>query len=90
MLCVWLTQKLSVVRSTQLKIQPFAYGDNLLELLKVLYSFSLSPCSGLVVSGYSKTQNVKTLTTNLAQATDPYKKFKMMYTVDNTSEFTGR
>ena len=44
----------------------------------------------MVISGYSKTQNDKTLNTNIAQAIDPYKKFKMMYTVDNTSEFTGR
>ena len=48
-----------------------------------------SPCSGLIVSGYSKSQqgeHIEKLKTYLNQVIDPYKKFKKMYIVDNTTE----
>ena len=54
------------------------------------YCFLFSSCSGLVVSGYSKTQIDQSLKTNMAHYIEPYKKFKMMYTVDATGDFKGR
>ena len=52
-------------------------------------SFLFSPCSGLVISGYSKTLTDTSLTTKLAKAIIPYKKFRKMYKVDTTGEFRG-
>ena len=49
-----------------------------------------SPCSGLVVSGYSKTLPDSSWKTYLAKTINPYKKFKKMYTVDTTGEFKGK
>ena len=50
-----------------------------------------SPCSGLVISGYSKRIAEKWLNTDLAKAMIPYKKFKKMYTVDkSTPKFKGK
>ena len=47
-------------------------------------------CSGLVVSGYSKRRQEKTLENFLTQVIEPYKTFKKMYVVDNaTTEFEG-
>ena len=57
--------------------------------LNVYFFLLFSPCSGLVVSGYSKTQTDKSLITNIAQAIEPYEKFKKMYIVDTTGEFEG-
>ena len=52
-----------------------------------------SPCSGLIVSGFSKRkkgEHIEKLKTYLDQVIAPYKKFKKMYVVDNTTkEFTG-
>ena len=50
-----------------------------------------SPCSGLVVSGYSKTEIDKTLNFFLAKVSKSYEKFKKMYTIDNDpyKEFIG-
>ena len=48
-----------------------------------------SPCSGVVISGYSKTSTEKSLITHLAKAIIPYKKFKKMYKVGST-EFRGK
>ena len=52
-----------------------------------------SPCSGLIVSGFSKQPNgehIEKLKSYLNQVIDPYKKFKKMYVVDKTTEdFTG-
>ena len=49
-----------------------------------------SPCSGLVVSGYSRQKNVEFFDTTLTKAIGPYKKFKKMYFVDrNNEEFKG-
>ena len=48
-----------------------------------------STCSGLVVSGFSKQPNgehIETLKTYLNDVINPYKKFKKMYVVDNTTE----
>ena len=45
----------------------------------------LSPCSGLVVSGFSKRQPPNMSDGFLAQVTDAYQKFKKMYVVDNTT-----
>ena len=58
-------------------------------------SFYFSPCSGVVISGYSKIMYDKTLKDNslktqLGGAIIPYKKFKNMYTIDNTGEFEGK
>ena len=61
---------------------------NLINYLKYIY-FN-SPCSGLVVSGYSKTQTDKSLETNMAPFLDPYKRFKKMFMVDITGDFKGK
>ena len=48
-----------------------------------------SPCSGLIVSGYSKIpkgEHIEKLKTYLNQVINPYKKFKKMYVVDNTTD----
>ena len=54
----------------------------------------LSLCSGLVVSGYTKTQIdqllLTTWNTKLANSMEHYKKYKRMYTVDTTDEFKGK
>ena len=47
---------------------------------------SCSPCSGLVVSGYSRQKTVELFNTHLTQAMNPYEKFKKMYIVDRTTE----
>ena len=49
------------------------------------------PCSGLVVSGYSKGLfRDESWTTYLAQTIDQYKKFKQMFIVDkNITDFEG-
>ena len=51
--------------------------------------FTLSPCSGIVISGYSKTSTEKSFINNLAKAIKPYKNFKKMYKVD-TRELGGK
>ena len=54
--------------------------------------FTFRPCSGLVVSGYSKTVlDSKLLTKVLDVVSKPYKKFKKMYSVpsDYKNEFLG-
>ena len=60
----------------------------------ILLTFDLpiffSPCSGLVVSGYSKTKIDKSLKKKMSYYIDSYKKFKLMYTVDTTGEFKGK
>ena len=52
-----------------------------------------SPCSGLIVSGFSKRrtgERIRKLKTYLNQVIGPYKKFKKMYIVDDdTEEFKG-
>ena len=55
--------------------------------LSIIYSNFLSPCSGLVVSGFSK-RDPPDITEKgfLAKAIDSYKKFKKMYVVDNTTD----
>ena len=53
-------------------------------------SFVFSPCSGIVISGYSKTLTDKSLLAHLTKAIIPYKKFKKMYKVDTTGEFRGK
>ena len=45
-----------------------------------------SPCSGLVVSGFSRQKTVDNFDATLAQAIEPYKTFKNMYIVDRTTE----
>ena len=52
--------------------------------------FLFSPCSGIVVSGYSKTLSDKSLMKDLTNIIIPYKKFKKMYKVDTTKEFKGK
>ena len=54
--------------------------------------FYFSPCSGLVISGYSKklySEDLKDnlLKTQLGNAIIPYKKFKKMYTIDSPGNF---
>merc|ERR1711860_404923 len=50
-------------------------------------TFCLRPCSGLVVSGYSKRQIDKSLGTLMPATVHQYKKFKKMYTVDEIGDF---
>ena len=52
-------------------------------------SFLFSPCSGTVISGYSKTLTDKLLMTHLAKDIIPYQKFKKMYKVDTSGDFKG-
>ena len=54
------------------------------------YLFLFSPCSGVVVSGFSKTPTDKTLNTNIAEVIEPYKNFKRMYKVDTSGAFKGK
>ena len=56
--------------------------------LDIIY-FLFSPCSGLVVSGYSKTPTDESFKTNIAEVIEPYKKLKIMYKVDTTGDFKG-
>ena len=51
--------------------------------------FLFSPCSGLVLSGYSKTSTDKSLIQHLTRAMIPYKKFRKMYKVDSR-KFQGK
>ena len=55
-----------------------------------MYLFVFSLCSGLVVSGYSKTQTDESFNTFIGPALDPYRKYKKMYIVDNSGDFKGR
>ncbi len=61
--------------------------------LGIFYFFKsiFSPCSGLVVSGYSKTEMDKSLNLFLAKVNKSYKNFKKMFTIQNDpySEFVG-
>ena len=57
---------------------------------KFIFLVCFSPCSGLVMSGYSKTLTDKWLKTYFDKAIIPYKKFKNMYKVDETGEFKGQ
>ena len=59
------------------------------------FSFDyFSPCSGLVVSGFSKRtkgKRIEELEKYLHQAISPYENFKKMFVVDNTTtEFKGK
>ena len=83
-----MTEKLTVARPSQFETQLLAYGDNSFNF-SMQYKNLLSPCSGLVVSGYSKTQTEKSLETKLDKVRDRYKKLKMMYVVDASGEFRG-
>ena len=79
---------------SQLQTQLFASGDcsTFTYIGKsYFFEFLFSPCSGLVVSGYSKTETDKSLNLFLAKVNKPYEKFKKMYTINNDykSEFTG-
>ena len=44
--------------------------------------FILSPCSGTIISGYSKTLIDNSLKTHLGKALIPYKKFKKIHMVE--------
>ena len=97
--CVQQGKKLIVVKMSQLQTQLFASGDcSTFTYILIIYigisyffEFLFSPCSGLVVSGYSKTETDKSLNLFLAKVKKPYEKFKKMYTIGNDykSEFTG-
>ena len=61
---------------------------------KTVSVYFFSPCSGLVISGYSKKMfskdlKDKSLKTKLGKAIIPYKKFKKMYKIDNSRKFEG-
>ena len=45
-----------------------------------------SPCSGLVVSSYSKNLPDKSFISQYSQSIDMYKKYKQMYIVDETTD----
>ena len=55
-----------------------------------IYIISFSPCSGIVVSGYSKTLINDWLKSYFSKAIIPYKSFKKMYKIDETGEFKGK
>ena len=78
-------------------MQPNYHNSKLNFLHKVTIFFSthrtnpynsFSPCSGLVVSGYSKSHEHDE--PYIANALKPYKEFKKMYFVDTTNEFKGK
>ena len=93
MLYVRLRQKLSVAKPSQLQIQLLVWGC--IEFLVYLqicmrhFIFLFSPCSGIIVSGYSKTSTDKSLITHLAKDIIAYQKFKQMYKVDTSGDFKG-
>ena len=72
---------------TKAQVQVFKRPE--LNKIQESISFLFRPCSGLVISGYSKTLTDKSLITKLAKAITPYKKFRKMYKVDTTGEFRG-
>ena len=90
MLCAWLKMKLSAAKPSQLKIQLLVWGCIFYVWHNTFDFLLLSPCSGIVISGYSKTLTDKSLIKNLANAIIPYTKFKKMYKVDTTGEFKGK
>ena len=51
--------------------------------------FILKLCSGLVVSGYSKSPLIE-VNTKLSAIVEPYKKFKQNYHVGPSHEFKGK
>ena len=75
----------------QLRVLPEVIRD--MDIWNLTFDI-FSPCSGLIVSGFSKRpkgQHIEKLKTYLDQVITPYKKFKRMYAVDNTTvEFTGQ
>ena len=88
--CAWLTKKWSVAKLSQVISQTLAKGDNLYNSLEITSIFFLpSPCSGLVVSGYSKTPTDILINKNIAEVIEPYKKFKRMFKVDTSGDFKG-
>ena len=64
-------------------------SSTLMRVKLVYHRFIFSPCSGLVVSGYSKTQTYESFNTSIAPALEPYKKYKKMFIVDNSGDFKG-
>ena len=54
-----------------------------------LISLLFSPCSGIVISGYSKTLTDKLLMKHLAKDIVAYQKYKKMYKVDTSGDFKG-
>ena len=54
-----------------------------------MYSCYFRPCSGIVVSGYSKREIDKSFRA-LIPAVHQYKNFKKMYNVDVIGEFKGK
>ena len=77
---------LSLLRWTDKALNNFFVLYDYKNIFKKLF---ISPCSGLVVSGYSKSLPNKSWKTYLTKAIDPYKNFKKMYIVDKTGEFKG-
>ena len=53
-------------------------------------NYYFSPCSGMVISGYSKRITDDWLKTYFDKAIIPYKKFKKMYKVDKVGQFAGK
>ena len=93
MFCAQPKSRLSVQRlspSTQIPAWGIMFRN--MYFSKLIFDI-FSPCSGLIVSGFSKRprgENIEKLKTYLDQVINPYKKFKKMYVVDNTTqEFTG-
>ena len=93
MFCAQPKSRLSVQRlspSTQIPARGIMFRN--MYFSKLIFDI-FSPCSGLIVSGFSKRprgENIDKLKTYLDQVINPYKKFKKMYVVDNTTqEFTG-
>ena len=91
-LCAWQNKKLSVAKPSYHKTLLPVWGlySFIIESINnFLNQFLFSACSGIVVSGYSKTLTDKSLLTHLAKDIDQYKKYKKMYKVDATEEFKG-
>ena len=56
----------------------------LIFLISIHITF-FSPCSGLIVTSYSKFSPDKSFETYLSKAIEQYKMFKKMFVVDNTT-----
>ena len=80
MFCVWQKKKSVAVTTLQPKhpTQLLAWGFlKNINCLSITFDYiCFSPCSGLVVSGYSKRQSDKSLETYMNLASEQYKNYK--------------
>ena len=77
MLCAWQRKKSVAVTKPKHPTQLLAWGFlKDINCLSIAINFIFSPCSGLVVSGYSKRQSDKSFETYMNLASEQYKNYK--------------